>query len=178
MAAKLLGEGQVDDITGHLVRVGHAGIVFTSRRPFAAAHTDDAFSDTVVEQRGIDLPGIVFIEESCVDEIGRLSLHGAVLVARTGGEVDARVDERSVEGEREVGQTDKGEVFADIEFHTEVVGTLCILVGVDKTRSSGHGIGPFDGVLKTLVESCQRNLLSLRGIELISQVYVVDIARL
>ena len=124
------------------------------------------------------MPPFVFIEESGVYQIRRLSLHWSVFVARTFWEVHPRVDERTVEREREVSQSYEGEVFAYVEFQSDVVGTLGVFIRVDEACSSCHGVGPLYGAVESLVEGGQRDLFAARRIELIAEVDVMDVARL
>ena len=85
--AKLLRDGEVEHIAGHLVAVGHAGVVLAAGAALAASHTDDALAYAVVEQRYGELLLVVLIEKAGVDKVGRLSLHGAVFISRPCGKV-------------------------------------------------------------------------------------------
>ena len=79
--AKTFREGQIDHVTRHLVAIRYAGIFLTATASFATSHTDDAFTDPVIQQGYLQLLRIETVKESCIDQVGRLSLHGPVLVA-------------------------------------------------------------------------------------------------
>ena len=74
-----------------------------------------------------------------------------------------------------MGQSDKGKIFPYVQFETEVIGFQGILVRIDQARTTRHGVSPLDGVIKPLVETGQGDLLATAGIELITQVEVVDV---
>ena len=79
--AKLLRDTQVDHVSRHLIAIRHTGIVLAAGASLATTYTDDTFTDAVIEQGDVQLGCLVLIEESGVDQVGRLSLHRAVLVA-------------------------------------------------------------------------------------------------
>lgn len=53
------------------------------RTAVAVAYTDDTFSDTVVEYGGVPSLIRIVIEETRVDEVRRLPLHGTVYIIAT-----------------------------------------------------------------------------------------------
>ena len=128
VAAKLLGKREVDGVARHLVAVGHSCIGVVARASFASSHTDDSFSYAVVEQGNVHLEWLVLIEESGVDEVGRLSLHGSVLLFGSFLKLHLALDQGSIERPAEVAKTYEVETLADIQLYSVVVGTLGVLV--------------------------------------------------
>ncbi len=169
------GETQVDDITRHLVGVGYAHGLFVARAAEVAAHTGDAFAYAVVEEGGGDTALFVAVRETGVDEVGRLALHGAVFFAVALGKLYKALDEGAVEDEVERGHSHEGEVLAQVYFESVAICAVGIAVGVDEVGTSGHGVGPLDGVVEVFVEEGYRYLFAFGGIPFVPQVEVLYI---
>ena len=97
MLAKTFGGCQVEHVSRHLIAVGHPGIFVAACSSLAATHTDDALANTVVEQTDIELLLLVFVEQSCIDQVRTLSLHGAVLLLGSLGKLHTAVYQCAVE---------------------------------------------------------------------------------
>ena len=153
MATPFLSHRQVYRVARHLVAVRHTGVVIACRAALASSHTNYAFAYAVVEQSHIELVSFVLVEETGVDEIRRLSLHGSVLLLRSFLKSHLALYQRTVERPAEVAQSDERQVFPYIQLHTIVGCALGVLVRVDKVRTSRHGVGPLYWRVKVFVES-------------------------
>ncbi len=120
----------------------------------------------------------MLVEEARVDEVRRLALHGAVLLAAAFLEVDFRVNPAAVERPAEVLQADGVEVLADVDFDAHVAGRLGVLVAIGEVGAALHGVGPLDRILEVLVESGYRERLATPRIPLVAEVEVLHVARL
>ena len=140
----------------------------------AAAHADQSLADAVVQDGGA--PIVVVVEQAYIHEVGRLSLHGAVFLARTCGEGHLALDERAVEHEREVLQAHEVQTLPHVQLDAVTVGALGIAVGVDQVRTTRHCVGPLDGRVKVFVESGERNLVTaFTGVPFVAHVHVVHV---
>ena len=175
MVAEFLSQREIDGVAGHLVAVRHSGIGVIACASLASAHTDDSLAYAVVEQGDIHLQRLVLIEDAGVDEVWRLTLHRSVFFFRTLFKLNLALDEGTVKRPAEILQSYESEILSDIQLHTIIVGTLCILIRINQVCAACHRVGPLDRRIEVLVEDCQRNELSTGWIPLISQVEVIDI---
>ena len=178
VVAEGLGEVEVERVVGHLVGVGYGDGIIAACESDAAPDTDEAFADTVVEDGATPAGALVGVEETRVDEVWRLSLHGAGGLAGALGELHAALDKRTVERELEAAHTHESEVFAEVEFQPVGVGTVGVLVTIGEVGAAGYGVRPLDRVAEMLVESGDGDDFALvaLGVELVAEVGVVDVA--
>ena len=73
----------------------------------AAPYTDNAFTDAVVEYGGIPSVFGLLIEESRVDQVGRLPLHRTVFFFRTGFKIYVTFYQCTIQAEAEVFHADE-----------------------------------------------------------------------
>ena len=153
----------------------HSGVGVIARASLASAHTDDSFAYAVVEQGDIHLQRLILIEDAGVDKVWRLTLHRSVFLLRSLLKLHLALNQGTVERPAEILQSYESEILSDVQFHTVIVGTLCILIRINQVCAASHRVGPLDRRIEVLVEDCQRNELSTGWIPLISQVEIIDI---
>ena len=178
VVAEGFGEVEVEGVVGHLVGVGYGDGIVAACESDAAPDTDETFADTVVEDGATPAGALVGVEETRIDEVGRLSLHGAGGLAGALGELHAALDKRTVERKLEAAHTHESEVFAEVEFQPVGVGTVGVLVTVGEVGAACNGVRPLDRVAEMLVESGDGDDFALvaLGVELVAEVGVVDVA--
>ena len=88
------------------------------------------------------------------------------------------LDERTIEHEGEVGQVHEGEVLAYVKFKAIACGAFGIYIRVHLVGTTRNGVGPLYRTVKVLVEGGKAHLVALGGVPLITQVDIVDVARL
>lgn len=101
--AQPFGEHEIEGVARHLVHVGNVVVHAAARREIRAADADDAFAYAVVEHAYGQPRPLRLIEKSAVDDVGRLSLHRAVVLHRRRVEKHPALDERDVERQRDAG---------------------------------------------------------------------------
>ena len=117
----------------------------------------------------------MLIKQAHVNKVWALALHRTVEVVASFFKAHLALDKRAVERERKVFQLHKVEVLSNIHLHPIVVGPKGIDKRINKVGAARHGIGPFDGVVKLLVEQGHRHLFALRGIVFVAKIAVVNI---
>ena len=165
------GESEVEQVARTFIQVGD--VVVDAVAPHAP-QPDNPLPDAVVEQakakRAIRHP----VKQPGIDDVGRLSLHGAVVVVAVGLKVHPAVDERQIEGGGEMRQPHKVELFPQVYLDAVVGGAVCVFVGILDNAAAGVEESQFDRVLKPFEEKRSAHHIVGSGIQLVAQVYVVD----
>lgn len=87
-------------------------------------------------------PPAAVIEDAGVYQITRLSLHRSIDIVAT-VKCNFAFDERAVDRQAEILQTDEAQVLTDVNFDTVVVGAFSVDIGINEISASGYGISPF-----------------------------------
>ena len=119
---KALAGRQVEGVARHLVAVRHPDVSRSVAATRGASHAHDALANAVVEQVDRELQWLIVVEDSRIDQIGRLSLHGAIVLIATRGKPHTAMNERPVETPGEVFQSDEAELLAYVELQPVIVG--------------------------------------------------------
>ena len=137
------------------------------------AHRQDAAAVTPVHQA--QHPALVLVEQTGIDQVRRLPLHGAVAVEVLVPETHLAVNPSRVHHQGEVLELHEVEALSQFQFHAGGIGEVGILEGVNRVPARGADIGNLDRIAEMLVERPYRNQLLGRRIELVSQVHVLDL---
>src|SRR3712207_395964 len=177
MTAEAFRYAEVDHVAVHFVRVGDVYRIFSAHCSHRAPYADNPFPYPVIEQAEVDLRLWMLIEQSGVDEVRRLPLHGSVSLLCAIIEVDSTFNQCSVEGACKVPESDKSKVFPYIHFHTQAISALGVVERIYRSFAACHCVSPLDGRIEMFVKQGYRDLFARSRVIFVPEVGIVDVRR-